>query len=41
MADNEANTRHRLITPALQKAGWDNAPRVLDFEYGVVSENGK
>lgn len=36
MADNEANTRHRLITPALQKAGWDSSPRVLDFEYAFT-----
>ena len=36
MADNEANTRHRLITPALQKAGWDSAPRVLDFEHAFT-----
>lgn len=36
MSQNEANTRHRLITPALQAAGWDTAPHVLDFEHAFT-----
>ncbi len=35
-SNSESNTRHQLITPALQQAGWDRLPHILDFEHAFT-----